>query len=274
MTTWLSYKNWVDQEAATITAAEEAGDLVATNLANRYSSSLWRDDTLTAMDATTWFKVDFGVAREVGCLALLFPRSNAPNSYDADPMFETTDTVRFKLSNVAEDGYELLDTTALASGVHAGYGYYVYKLTSPVTARWLRCDLNAVSRGSLGYVDVCRAWAGPVIEPAIGPDFGAVHAWSSDSVVTQAARGISDFVDPREPIRSYAMTLGWLTEAERDQMEDLERLMSTSGQFLVVRGDMNVARGAMFARQQRSTGLEAIGAHLRHRKTFQLVESL
>lgn len=274
MGAWVSTSNWVDASSATITASDGPGDLLPANLANRYAYRMWRDATLEEGDTDAWFKVDFGQAREVGCLVLLFPRSNLPGNYDAQPSFVSSDTVRHRLDLTTPDAGALLDTGVQASGVVTGLGYHVYKLSSPVTARYWRCDLDAISRAANGYVDICRAWAGPVLEPAIGVDYGATQLWDSGSQVARAARGVADFVDLRESLRSYTMTFSWLSAAERDTLDDFERIMTTAGQFVACRADLGLARGTMLARQQRSTGLQAVGAHLKHQKQFQIVESL
>lgn len=275
MGTWFSYRNWVDASSAVFTASDEAGDLVVENLQNRYYYKRWRAAELTEEADDAWFQVDFGQAREVGCLVLLFPRTNnLPDSYDETPSIHpSSDMIRHRLDADTPGDGALLDDEVV-SGVVAGYGYHVYKLSSPVSARYWRCDLEVPSRASETYVDVVRAWAGPVFEPAVGVSLGVADNWQSDSSITAAARGLTKFVDPRESLRSYVMTFNFLTSAERDQVDDLDRLMTTAGQFIVCRDDLTVVKGTMLASQQRSTGLQAAGAFLRHQKQFQLVESL
>lgn len=275
MGAWFSYRNWVDASSSELTASAEAGDLVVSNLANRYYYKRWRADELEEGSDEAWFQVDFGQTREVGCLVLLFPRTeNLPDSYDETPSIHpSSDMIRHRLDADTPGDGALLDDEVV-SGVVAGYGYHVYRLTTPVNARYWRCDITAPSRAGETYLDVARAWAGPVFEPNVGVSIGVSHGWQSDSAVTSAARGLTKFVDPRESLRSFVMTFNFLTDAERDAVDDLDRLMTTAGQFIVCREDLTVVKGTMLASQQRSTGLQAAGAFLRHQKQFQLVESL
>jgi hypothetical protein len=274
MGTWLSHRNWVDVPTATLTAASETALLVVENLVSRLSYKIWRDASLDEGNDSTWFEVDFGQVREVGCLVLMFPRSNLPSSYDPVPAIADDDKVCHYLDAETAGAGVLLDTGEINSDVHPNYGYHVYKLGTPVNARYWRCELTVPSRVADGFIDVCRAWAGPVIEPRVGVSFGVQHGWRSDSPVSTAARGTSEFVDPRESKRAYTMNFEWLTNAERDALEDLDMLMTTAGQFIVCREDLSMPRGVMLARQEKSTGFAAAAAHLRHQKSFQLVESL
>lgn len=272
MATWLSYRNWVDAPSAVLTAANEAGELVVGNLVNRLSYKIWRDDDIASGE--TWFEVDFGQVREVGCLVLVFPRSNLPSSYDVEAAIADDDKVRHYLDATTPGDGAVYDSTQVNSGVIPGFGYHAIKLASPVNARYWRCELSPTSRVASGFLDIARAWAGPVIEPAVGVSFGVSHMWRSNSTITEAARGESEFVDPRPSKRAYTMSFEWLTNAERDSLEDLDMLMTTAGQFVVCREDLTIPKGVMLARQEKSTGFAAAAAHLRNQKPYQLVESM
>lgn len=273
MSAWISPKNWLYSENAELTASGEAGDLLVSNLKGRYGYRMWRDDSLTEGDPSSWFQVDFGSVREVGVLLLLFPRSNLPGSYDLQAAFADDDTIRHRLDADTPAAGALLDTGAVASGVVPGYGYHVHKLATPVSARYWRCDLSAPSRAALGYVDLARAWAGPVLQPEVGVDYGATHGWNATNPIVASASGDTDFVGHREAKRSFSMTFSWLTASERDAIEDLEREVTTAGQFIACRDDLSLVRGTMIAMQQKSAGLQAVAAHLRHQKSFLIVES-
>lgn len=270
---WLSYINWVDAPISVITPDVEAGELVGNNLKSRYIYTVWRTTDLTVGSTDTGFTVDFGTSREVGCLALLFPRVNYPNSFDVVPAFDTEDKVKHKLDLTTPNTGALLNTGWIDSGVIQGFGYHVYKLSSPVTARYWRCDLDAISRSTATFVDVSRAWAGPVLEPRVSFMYGAVTTWQADSPVVRPARGLSDIIDYRDSVRTYNLRFQGLLDSERDDFEDFEARVTTAGQFLFHRNDMSLARGTMLARQQKSTGLEAISFN-RGGKTMQLIESI
>ncbi len=270
---WLSWFNWVDAATASIAADAEAGDLVAENLRERQGYKVWRTDGLSAGATEAGFTVDFGRVREVEALALMFPRVNDADAYDEPAAFAADDTIRHRLSAVSAGAGELYDSTVIASGVLDGYGYHVIRLGAAVQARYWRCDLDAISRASLGYVDVSRIWAGPVFAPAIGFSFGDAYGWGADVSVSRASRGVAEFVDNIDPVRTWAMSLDGLSNAERDELLEFERRVTTGAQFLIARSDVAQGKGEMLARQQQSLGLSSL-AFARNTKAFRLVESL
>lgn len=273
---WISHQNWADAAIAVVTADQEASsDLAGANLQQRRGSKIWRSDGLTEVLTAAGFTLDFGTAREVGVLALLFPRVNDPDSYDDVPAIAASgDTIRHRLDLTTASAGVLLDTTALASGVLPGFGVHVYKLATPVTARYWRCDFNVPSRAAEGFLDVARAWAGPVLAPRVGISYGATRAWQSDSIIAKASRGTDEFIDSQESLRAWSYTLDWIDDAtESDTWEDLERRITTAGQFLICRTDLTLARGTMFARQSQSAGLDAANFG-KSRKTFRIIENI
>lgn len=270
---WLSWFNWIDATTATVEADAEAGDLVATNLQERHGYKPWRTAELTPGATEAGFSVDFGRTREIECLALIFPRTNDPALYDEPAAFASDDTVRHRLSAVSAGAGELYDSGVVESGVLDGYGYHVIRLPAPVEARYWRVDLDAISRGELGYVDVARAWAGPVFQPEIGFSFGDNYGWGADVTVSRASRGVAEFVDNVEALRVWTMTLEGLRPTETMQMIEFERRMTSAGQFLIARSDVDQGMGEMLARQQTPLGVSSL-AHARGTKAFRLVESL
>jgi hypothetical protein len=270
---WLSWRNWCDANTASIEADSEIGDLVASNLAQRQGYKAWRTAGLSTGATDAGFDVDFGQVREVEALALVFPRTSDPTLYDEPAAFAATDTVRHRLSAVSAGAGELYDSGVIESGVLDGYGYHVVRLNAPVSARYWRVDLDAISRADIGYLDVSRAWAGPAFQPAIGFSFGDNYGWGADVSVSRASRGVAEFVDNVEALRVWSMTLEGLSQVEAKELIEFERLMTSAGQFLVVRSDIEAGMGEMLARQQTSLGVASL-AHARNTKAFRLVESL
>lgn len=272
---WISHQNWVDASLARLTADQEASsDLAVSNLQQRRGSRLWRTDGLTESLTAAGFDVDFGASRTVQALALAFPRTNDPDVYDDTPAIAASDTIRHRLDVVTAGAGVVLDTTPIASGVLPGYGIHIYKLASPVTARYWRCDFSVPSRAAEGYLDVTRAWAGSILTPSIGISYGATRAWQSDSIIAKASRGTDEFIDKQQSLRAWSFTLDWLKDAtESDSWEDFDRRMTDAGQFLICRTDLTAARGTMFARQTQSAGLDAANFG-RSRKTFRILEQI
>lgn len=272
---WLSFLNWIDAEGARLSAAYESlPDLGVANLAQRRGSRVWRTPVLSQVMSQTFFVCDFGANREIGALALMVPRTNDPDVYSEPPMLAPGDTIRHRLDLSSPGAGALLDTGHAASGVLPGYGVHVFKLSAPVTARYWRCDIDAISRGPLGYIDVARAWAGPVMSPRVGISYGATRTWQSDSIIARASRGTDEFIDAQESLRAWSFTLDYIDDAtEANAWEDFERRMTSAGQFLVCRTDLPTGRGAMFARQSQSAGLDAVNFG-KSRKSFRLIESI
>lgn len=265
----LSYLNWVDSPAASVTADAEAGDFVATNVQNRLGYKVWRTDGLEPGTTDAGLDVDFGAEREVGALGLMFPRTNDISAYDNTPAIGPSDTVRVRLyaSNV-----EVYDSGAGACGVLQGYGTWSIWLEAPVTADAMRLDIDAISRGTEGFLDVSRVWAGPYISPRVGPSYGANRSWPADSIIAKAARGASEFVTPQESMRLWSFTLDWLDETETEELDEMERLASSAAQMLAHRTDLPAGKRDMFCRQASSSGVDASRFQL-HRKSFRLIET-
>jgi hypothetical protein len=268
-----SWRNWIDAPDAVLAADAEAGELVVANLAERQGYKVWRTANLEPGATDAGFVVDFGRSREVQTLMLLFPRDDDSQRFDPIPAFAAGDTVRHRLSNLTPGANEVYDSGAIASGVASGYGYHHVVLDEAATARYWRCDLDAVSRAALGYVDVARAWAGPAFIPRVNFDWGDAYVWQSDGQVPKAARGFSEFPDNVAALRAWTLNFGALSNEERNQLLEFERLMNSTGQFLVWRGDYEPAAGIMLARQQQSLGLSSL-ALARNSKAFRLIESL
>lgn len=274
MSSWLSWRNWVDASASSLTADNDTvGDLSVENLRERQGYKVWRTIGLSEGFTETGFNVDFGKARSVQCLALFFPRINDPNEYDPVDELAATDTVRHRLSAVSANADEAYNSGVLQSGVLPGYGYHVVRLDAPVSCRYWRCDIDAISRAALGWVDVARAWAGPIFEPRVNFSVGDNYGWSGQGEPARASRGISEFPDNIEGLRSWSLSFEGLDAAERTQFIEFERLATNKLQFLVSRDDVDAGMGWMLSRQSQSLGVSSL-AHLRNSKAMRIVESL
>lgn len=272
MSSFFSWRNWVDAVDAVITPDAEVGQLVAANLKKRQASSAWR--TLITVDADdAGFTIDFGKVREIGVLALLFPRDNDPEVFDPVAAIGPADTIRHRLSAVSAGAGELLDTGADPSGVDPAHGYHVVRLAEAVEARWWRCDIAAPSRLTEGFLDVVRAWAGPVFAPAIGFSYGDNRGWAAPADITRARRSPSEYAEAAEATRTWSLSFEGISDDEKESMDDFERYVTAAQQFLMVRNDVAAGRAAMFARQASAGGVGSF-AWRRNGKQLRLVESL
>ena len=271
---WLSYRNWVDAPTTTFAAAVEASEsLAATNLAQRQIYKVWRTDGMSAGNTDASVVIDFGQVRAVQALALAWPRNNDPDLYDEVPDIASDDTVRHRLDAVTAGAGALYDSGVVATGALPGYAVHAIKLDAPVSARYWQIDLDAPSRATPGYLDLARAWAGPIVTPRIGFSYGDGAIWESDSIVAKASRGASDFVETVDSLRSWNMQLDWVDDAERNAWFEFERLMTAAGQFLAVRDDLPEGTGIMLCKQRQSAGLES-ASFQRSKKALRLIESI
>lgn len=129
-----------------------------------------------------------------------------------------------------------LDTASIAGGWRSGYGMHVYQPASPINARYWRCNLNAASLASVpGFVDLGRAWAGPVWTPARGNlAYGFAESWTDGSLVERNPRSGLEFVDlgPRARMLNFAFSA--LTESDAAQIRELQRVAGLNRQILFV----------------------------------------
>ena len=107
---------WVNHaDAGTVAASAIAGDLAASNLQNDIVGRRWRTTDLGAH-----VDVDFGGAREIGVLALVFPRDGA---------LPLAASIRHQLDDgdgSAGDG-GVHDSGVIALGLADGYGVHLYQ---------------------------------------------------------------------------------------------------------------------------------------------------
>jgi hypothetical protein len=231
----ISWVNWVDRAATIITASSQAGNLAPSRMANPQMRTFWRTD---AGVVTPQMDFDFGVAREVGVLALAQPDNaggiNADN--EAIGWMQTSDTVRHRLDVTTAGAGALLDTTAVAGGWAPGYGLHLHIPSSPISARYWRSDLNAASLASVpGWIDVGRAWAGPAWSPSRGNiSYGFGQSWGDGSLVDRNPRSGLEFISrgPRARVLTFAFQA--LTAADAAQIKELQRVAGVSGQVLFV----------------------------------------
>ena len=210
---------WVNHaDAGTVAASAIAGDLAASNLQNDIVGRRWRTTDLGAH-----VDVDFGGAREIGVLALVFPR---------DVALPLAASIRHQLDDgdgSAGDG-GVHDSGVIALGLADGYGVHLYQPPAPVTARYWRFTFSQVS--GVDYVDVGRAWAGPAYQPERNLARGPEVEWVDLSGRERNRRSGARFVDERPRHRRVRFRLPAMTDADREAIEDMTRIAGTSRQVL------------------------------------------
>jgi hypothetical protein len=211
--------SWVNAcDTATFVAGSEASTLPSANLATFRYGRVWR-----SLASTAYFTATFTAATAISILAL------------AGCSLAATDTVRHRLySGTNGTGAVLLDTGAMACGVLPTYALHIYKLAAPLSPLSWRCDIVSTSRGAQGYFDIARAWAGPVLQPGVGIDHGWDEAWLDGA--NNVRGGLSGALFPGDgpQYRVLNATLGWLSDAEKAQFKEMQRIVGTRSQVLFV----------------------------------------
>ena len=233
-----AYLSWVNHvDTATLSTDSEVAGLSVDSLGTPVVQQVWRTNGTTS----AYFQADFGQNRAIDVLALVMPRSGL--------LLASTDTVRHRLD--ADGGTPgagaVLDTTAINSDVAAGYGYHHYRTSSTLSARYWRADISAPSLSSNNYFQLGRAWAGSVLEPAVGIQFGAGRAWGDLGTSVRAAKSGARYSDIGARLRQWDVQFGFLTDAEAQEAEERQRVAGTTGQALIVRTttEMPIGRRAL-----------------------------
>jgi hypothetical protein len=174
----------------------------------------------------------------VGIIALAQPDDAGGVNADGEARgtMASTDTVRHRLDVTTAGAGAVLDTTAIAGNWRAGYGMHLYQPASPLTARYWRCNFTFLSLiPTPGFMDLGRAWAGPVWTPTRGNlAYGFSETWADGSEVTRNPRSGLEFVDlgPRQRVLSFGFPS--LTEADAAQIRELQRVAGLNRQILFV----------------------------------------
>ena len=233
-----AYLSWVNHvDAGVLTTDSEVSGLGVDKLTIPIVQSVWRSNATTS----PYVQVDFGADKLIDVLALVQPRSGL--------LLAATDRVRHRLD--ADGGTPgtgaVLDTGGSASDVAPGYGYHVYRTSSTLTARYWRFDINAPSLIANNYVQVGRAWAGSILEPAVGIQFGAGRAWSDTGQSVRAAKSGARYSDAGARLRQWDFQFGFLADTEAQEVEEMQRIAGTTMQVLIVRttAEMPVGRRAV-----------------------------
>ena len=217
----LSWQNLVDASGVTFSSSGDAStDLSVDELGTPIIGRRWRTTSLTG-----WGQVDLGADQSMGVLALRFPR---------DTDFPTAGSVRWQLdADGGTAGTGAVYDQTVSIDATAGYGYHVHMPTTAQTARYARFTFSGVS--GLSFIDVGRLWLGAAWRPEFNIVLGYSDAWGDLSQVTGSARSGVEFIDTRSRQRLFTFALQALSESERDELREMQRLVGVSRQVLFVK---------------------------------------
>jgi len=254
----LSWINHVDGANVVLLASDQAGDGAVSNLASPIIGRRWRTTSLTA-----WAQADLLADKAIGALCLRFPR---------DTTFPTSGNVRWQLDadgGTAGTGAVYDQTVSIAA--IEGYGYHVHIPATEQTARYVRVTFSGVS--GLSFIDVGRLWAGAAWRPTFNIALGYEDEWSDLSRVSASNRSGAEFADERARQRLFAFGLEALSDTERDEIREMQRIAGISQQVLFVKDPDNPAKETVLGRLAQSTPIRHRNLPI-HSKAFALRESL
>jgi hypothetical protein len=216
----LGVVNHVDRSGTVLTASGTTGDLTASNMANPIVGRRWRTSSLTA-----YCTVDFGSDVDIAVMALRFPR---------DTTFPTSGTVQHQLDpdgGSAGSG-ATYDSGAVSINTTDGYGYHVIVPGAEYSARYWRFTFNV---SGVSFLDVGRAWAGPVYRSTYGLAFGDTDTWLDPSLLQTGARSGAEYVDALPVRRILRDGFVAVTNLERSEVREIARQAGASSQVLFTR---------------------------------------
>lgn len=204
--------NLLSIESPTIAGGDWLGAAPVTNIATWPLADSARSSDLLA--ASTTITIDWGSAKTAQLLTL--PRHN----------LSSTATIRWKrgttagASDVADSG--AISVWLFTPRVYRGDVYEVIVLqASETSARYETIEIVDTSNPD-GYVDIGRAFIGPIFVPAVWQSYGAKDGHEDISVVKQA-KGGADWRDRQRRRRTASFVLDMLTLAEGAILHEMEQ---------------------------------------------------
>lgn len=209
--------NYADASTVTLTASSGLTGNPVSNLQNKHVMRTWIGRNGTTENIT----IDFGAS---------------PPAIDAVAMlnlvgFDATAVTRLRASNTDTSGQagEMYDSTSAAGRVDGDYRALIFLLSSQVTARYWRIDLN---QGGLTRIEAGRLAMGQ--RQAVSRNFSVnwQRGWK-DPTTREENRDGQEFEDIRDPYRTAQVSYEFLVLSERNGfVEQIDRDLGTHGDFL------------------------------------------
>jgi hypothetical protein len=206
----IAWFNYVDSVGITLSASGSVLLAPPTVLRNPHVGKKWRDNA-----ASTWIAIDMGASFSISTIMLA-------GVSGGNPLF------RVRLSNVSTSGVELHDSGTI-SGVpyfDSDYGMFVYLLSTPITARYVRVDISEVG---VSYIEAGRWFVGPRDQFTINMQTPWTRTPIRGSVDVIGVGG-QTYVDLRSGYWQTHASFEFLTEAEAyGFVEDISNAIINTG---------------------------------------------
>lgn len=204
--------NLLSLESPTIAGGSWLAGAPVTNIATWPLADTARSADLST--TSTKITIDWGSAKTAQLLT--FPRHN----------LSSTATIQWKRGTTA-GASDVADSTALSAWLftpraYRGDVYEVIVLQSAETSARYETIEIVDSSNTDGYVDIGRAFIGPLFVPAVWQSYGARDGHEDISVVKQS-KGGADWRDRQRRRRTASFVLDMLTLAEGAMLHEMEQ---------------------------------------------------
>lgn len=215
---WFSYEDHGGHERASLTTSNMTADAASVSpvsfLKDRFIYRKWQ-----SISNNDWFQFDFGASVLVQSLTLVFPRITNPYRKYETQEIAASDLIRHTLD---ADGQTpgvggVFDSGNLQSRVWPTRGYHVCVLAEPVTCRFWRCEINALSRAAENFFLLGLAMAGPVFQPSFNHIYGESIGFPDNSEIQRTPTSQTAFITRNE--RTLFAQLQWDFAPDTDRIK-------------------------------------------------------
>jgi len=220
---WFTYEDHGGQPRASVSVTDmdqDAGNISpVAGIVNRYIYTQWQSPT-----EDEWFQIDFGADVAIQSLTVVFPRITNPyRKYETQEILPT-DLIRHYLD--ADGGTAgagaVFDSGAVSCKAEATRGYSVTALSTEVTARYWRCQVNAASRASEGFFLVALGFAGPIFQPSFPHIYGDKLGFDDNSEIQRTPSSQTGFVTRNERTLKAVLVWDFIPDSERDAWDAMD----------------------------------------------------
>lgn len=233
---------WPDRvSAATVSGGSWQASLPVTNVADRRITRVAR--TTSAAAANTVIDIDCGATKSMRGFGLFNHNLQSTAQWRIKASLSaigSTDVLDSGAKNVLQmslspDVLEWEDTgwwEGIGDGWVRNMHPIIYVHSELISARYVRIEITDTTNPD-GYVQVGRAFAGPVLEPAYNDDLGRGSGFVDFNTFDVGEAG-AEFARLGRKVKRETVTLSWLTEAEARFLRGISRQRGTDDDVLYV----------------------------------------
>lgn len=233
--TLLAYPDLTRDAATTLSGGSWSAGLPLANLKDRVIKKVARSTNDDA--ASTQWVSDMGAAVDTKILALLGHNISLAGTIRVRAYSDSGLTTMVHDTGILYAWPQTFGAAELATYPN----HWVLPLAAIVTAQYWKWEIVDTANAA-GYVEVGRAWMGPVWSPTIGAGYGAELGYEARATVTESLGGVL-WSDGKLPRRATTITFPSLDdESERDTAMIFQKTIGNSGEVLYVESTSHDAK--------------------------------